>query len=180
MAVADVVLPAATFPERDGIRVGDGCQRGEVINRVTRIGECKSDMEINLELGKRLNPGAWPWDNVEDMFTRMLKPIGMTFAELREKAPAYLPSLATAVKRASARGMGSPASTLSPEESDSMSTFHESADLIPCLSFLGAVPRTWRRALARRYPVGAHHRRPRLGGVCYHSEHRQVGRLCAL
>ena len=42
MALADVVLPAATFAERNGIRVGDGPQRGEVINKVTQIGECKS------------------------------------------------------------------------------------------------------------------------------------------
>ncbi|MDR2107973.1 MAG: molybdopterin-dependent oxidoreductase, partial [Coriobacteriales bacterium] len=31
MAVADIVLPAATFAERNGIRIGDGAQRGETI-----------------------------------------------------------------------------------------------------------------------------------------------------
>ena len=91
MALADLVMPAATFPERNGIRVGDGPQRGEVINKVTQIGECKSDMEINLELGKRLNPDAWPWDTVEEMLTELLKPTGYTFEELREAAPVYLP-----------------------------------------------------------------------------------------
>ncbi len=61
MAVADVVLPAATFPERDGIRVGDGCQRGEVINKVTQIGECKSDINpITLEK-LSIKDGDWVW-----------------------------------------------------------------------------------------------------------------------
>ena len=35
-------------------------QRGETINAaVPPLGECRSDMEINLELGRRFNPEAW-------------------------------------------------------------------------------------------------------------------------
>lgn len=89
MALADIVLPAATYPERDGIRIGDGAQRGETINKVTSIGECKSDMEINLELGKRLNPEAWPWDNVKEMFSSIIESTGYNFDELREVAPLF-------------------------------------------------------------------------------------------
>ena len=55
------------------------------------MGECKSDMEMNLELGRRLAPEAWPWENVEDMFTEMIASSGITFPELREAAPVYLP-----------------------------------------------------------------------------------------
>ena len=91
MACADVVLPAATYPEKDGLRLGDGLQRGEVINKVTTVGEAKSDAEINLMIGKRLNPEAWPWDNIEDMLSYMIESTGMTFPEMREKAPVYLP-----------------------------------------------------------------------------------------
>lgn len=83
MAFADIVLPAATGPERNGIRAfwyNLGC-----INKVTQIGECKSDMEINLMIGKRLNPEAWPWDSVEEIFTEMLKPAQVTFEELQKK-----------------------------------------------------------------------------------------------
>jgi anaerobic selenocysteine-containing dehydrogenase len=46
-------------------------------------------MEINLELGKRLNPEAWPWENVQEMFSEMIKSTGMTFEELRDKGFAY-------------------------------------------------------------------------------------------
>ena len=48
-------------------------------------------MQINLELGKRLNPEAWPWETPEEMFTELLKPTGYTYEELREEAPVYLP-----------------------------------------------------------------------------------------
>jgi anaerobic selenocysteine-containing dehydrogenase len=84
---ADIVLPAATFPERDGIRatwyyVG-------AINKVTQVGECKSDMQINLELGKRFNPKAWPWENVQEMYDFMVKNADVTFEGLREQSPMY-------------------------------------------------------------------------------------------
>ena len=90
-ALADVVLPACTFPERNGIAFVSGAQRGSTINKVTDVGECRSDMQINLELGKRWNPEAWPWDNVDEMFTDMLKPTEMSFEELQSVAPAYQP-----------------------------------------------------------------------------------------
>lgn len=92
MAFADIVLPIAMFPERNGIRCGDGCQRGETINQaVSPAGECRSDMEVNLELGRRFNPEAWPWENVEQMFSSIVEETGYTFEELRDVAPAYLP-----------------------------------------------------------------------------------------
>ena len=89
MALADYVLPAATYPERDGLRIGDGPQRGETINKVCSVGECKSDMEINLELGRRLNPDAWPWADVKEMFSSIIAETGYSFDEMREIAPAY-------------------------------------------------------------------------------------------
>lgn len=92
MALADVVLPASTFAEHDSIRLGDGIQRAEVIcQAVEPVGECKSDMEINLLLGKRLAPEAWPWENVTEVLDELLKPTGFTFNELKEVAPVFLP-----------------------------------------------------------------------------------------
>lgn len=92
MAFGDLFLPVTTYPERNGIRCGDGTQRGETINRaVPPAGEARSDMEINLELGRRFNPEAWPWETVEEMFSDILAPSGMSFEEVRETAPSYLP-----------------------------------------------------------------------------------------
>lgn len=131
MAVADVVLPAATFPERDGIRVGDGCQRGEVINKVTQIGECKSDMQINLELGKRFNPEGWPWEDVQEMYSYMLEQTDMTFQELQEKAPAYMPFEYRRFEKGKLRHDGEIGFNTSTGLIELYSTFYEMAGLDP-------------------------------------------------
>jgi anaerobic selenocysteine-containing dehydrogenase len=91
IAFADIVLPAATYPERDGIAItgGIGSFVGTINKAIQPVGECKSDMEINLDLGKRLNPEAWPWKDVREMFNSMLETTGMTFEQLRERGFAY-------------------------------------------------------------------------------------------
>jgi len=91
MALADIVLPATTYPERDGLVLPiGGVTCIATINKVIEpVGECRSDMQINLELGKRLNPEAWPWKDVREMFSAMLETTGMTFEELRDKGCAY-------------------------------------------------------------------------------------------
>ncbi|MEM1515714.1 MAG: molybdopterin-dependent oxidoreductase [Candidatus Bathyarchaeia archaeon] len=87
-AFADIVLPAAMFPERDCIKVG--WDRVQAINKaVEPPGECKSDIQICFELGKRLNSKAWPWNSLEEMFNYLLEPLGLTFNELKEKGPVY-------------------------------------------------------------------------------------------
>jgi anaerobic selenocysteine-containing dehydrogenase len=92
MAIADIVLPVTTFVERNGIRCGDGTQRGETINKAIQPqGECRSDQEICLELGRRFSPDAWPWETVEDMFSHILEKTGHDFNGIRENAPLYLP-----------------------------------------------------------------------------------------
>jgi anaerobic selenocysteine-containing dehydrogenase len=91
MAFADIVLPAATYAERDGIAitVGSSACVGTINKAIEPIGECRSDMEICLELGKRLNPAAWPWQNVRQMFNDVIKITGLSFEELREKGYLY-------------------------------------------------------------------------------------------
>jgi anaerobic selenocysteine-containing dehydrogenase len=88
MAFADIVLPAATYAERDGIAVTLGSV-GAINKAIDPVGECRSDMEINLELGRMLNPEVWPWNNVKEMFSAMLKPTGMSFEGLRSMGFAY-------------------------------------------------------------------------------------------
>lgn len=92
MALADVVLPTTMFPERNGIRCGDGCQRLETINQaVSPKLDVKSDMQINLEIGRRFNPQAWPWETVEEMFGAIYGDVGYSFEEARDVAPGYMP-----------------------------------------------------------------------------------------
>ena len=154
MALADLVMPAATFPERNGIRVGDGPQRGEIINKVTQIGECKSDMEINLELGKRLNPEAWPWETVEEMLSELLKPTGYTFEELREDAPVYLPVEYYKYKTGKMRKDGQPGFQTATGRIELWSTFYNAAELDPLPYFEEPEPGpTSTPELFEKYPL---------------------------
>lgn len=176
MALADVVMPAATFPERNGIRVGDGSQRGEVINKVTQIGECKSDMQINLELGKRFNPEAWPWNTVEEMLTELLKPTGYTYEELREAAPVYLPVEYDKYKKGKMREDGQPGFQTATGRIELWSTFYNAAELDPLPYFEEPNPGpTSTPELFEQYPLvlttGARN------WSYFHSEHRQIERL---
>nr|WP_274542448.1 molybdopterin dinucleotide binding domain-containing protein [Gordonibacter urolithinfaciens] len=177
MATSDVVLPAATFTERDGIRVGDGCQRGEVINKVCQVGECKSDMEINLLVGKRFNPEAWPWDNVDDMFSAMLTAqTPFTFEELREKHPVYLPFSYRRYETGRLRADGQPGFNTPTGRIELWSTFYNNAGMDPLPYFEEPIPGPGSTPeLLDEYPLvlttGA---RP---WSLFHSEHRQVQRM---
>ena len=176
MACADVVLPACTYPEKDGLRLGDGLQRGEVINKVTQVGEAKSDAEINLLLGKRLNPEAWPWDSIEDMLSSMIATTGMTFPELRDQAPLYLPFEYKRYEKGLLRADGKPGFNTATGRIELWSTFYNQCGLDPMPYFdepnpgPGATPE-----LMDEYPyvltTGARR------WSSFHSEHRQVARL---
>ncbi len=96
MALADLVLPVASALERNSIRsefVGGWWGPVRAVNKVIQVGECKSDEEILLDVGRRLNPDSFPWENVEQMLDWLLKDTGVTFKELREgeKKPLYAP-----------------------------------------------------------------------------------------
>ena len=82
-AVADIVLPAASFPEKDSIYCIGGPLN--IIEKVIDVADCKSDWEINFTLAKRLNPKAVPWNSVKEMLTARMLPSGYTFESLGEK-----------------------------------------------------------------------------------------------
>jgi anaerobic selenocysteine-containing dehydrogenase len=81
--IADVVLPAASLPEKDSIYCIGGPLN--VIHKVVDVPECKSDWEINFTLAKRLNPEAVPWATVREMLTDRMRPSGYTFEQMIDK-----------------------------------------------------------------------------------------------
>ena len=83
VAFADVVLPAAMFPEKDSLYV-HLAQLGAINKAVEPPGECHSDAEIILALGKRLAPDYFPWAHVKGWMNERLQPSGKSFDELRE------------------------------------------------------------------------------------------------
>ncbi|MGV8083985.1 MAG: molybdopterin-dependent oxidoreductase [Coriobacteriia bacterium] len=84
MACCDMVLPVATYPERDGIR-GIYYFVQNTNKAAKPLGEVKSDMELGWELGRRWSPKAWPGDTLLEFFTFTMKETGMTFEETREE-----------------------------------------------------------------------------------------------
>lgn len=180
MALADVVLPAAAYPEHDGLRAGDGVQRGEVINKVTQVGEVKSDMEINMLLGKRLNPDAYPWNDVAEMFSSILIEggAGMDFHELQENAPAYVPFEYYKYRTGKLRADGQPGFETPSGRIELWSNFYNSAGLDPLPYFEepSPGPRSTPEMLDE-YPLvlttGARN------WTLFHSENRQMPHLRA-
>jgi anaerobic selenocysteine-containing dehydrogenase len=84
--LADIVLPAASWPELDQI-VGLPTMAANVVlgqQRSVRIGECKADEEIFVELARRMNlPGCT--EPVRDVLDAQLKGLGVTFEELTRR-----------------------------------------------------------------------------------------------
>ncbi len=85
---ADVVLPAATFLEKEGVR--SWWVPLQTINKAMSVDECKPDIEINFELAKRFDPN-FCWNTIHELFDDILKPSGMTFEQLQEKGWAFPP-----------------------------------------------------------------------------------------
>jgi len=91
MALADIILPAATFPEKNSFR--SWWAPLSIIKKRVQVGECKSDWEINFELARRFNPdNKKRWKKLEDLFDERLAPSGKTFRELEEGGGWKMPS----------------------------------------------------------------------------------------
>lgn len=91
MALADVFLPAATFPEKDSWRSwwAPMC----TMKKRIQVGECRSDWEIAFDLAKRFNPeGMRRWGTVMDMFNERLAPSGMSFEDIEAKGGWVMPA----------------------------------------------------------------------------------------
>jgi anaerobic selenocysteine-containing dehydrogenase len=178
MAFADIVLPAATYAERDGISLTGGITSclGTINKAIEPVGECKSDMEINLELGKRLNPEAWPWKNVQEMYSTMISPLGMTFEELREKCFFYAPFEYRKYEKGLLRPDQRPGFNTATGKVELYSTLFEKCGLNP-LPYFEEPPESPVSAeeIAKEYPLvlttGA-----KTWGF-FHSEHRQIQSL---
>jgi len=87
MACGDVFLPVSTWAEHDGICIthyGRNTVFMGPMNKALEVGECKSDIEVCIAIGNRLNPEWWPWTDARSFFDDQLAELGMTFADLQE------------------------------------------------------------------------------------------------
>ena len=88
MALCDLFLPLKTTAEHVGVafpHFGLNTHLLGAMEEAVSVGDCKSDLEICIWLGKRLNPDAWPWETPEEFLTDALKPFDLTFEDLQER-----------------------------------------------------------------------------------------------
>ena len=84
--LADVILPSATWLERNDI--ADSGYTNYIAPRqkvVEPIGECVDDKEIVVKIAERLGiEEKIPWKKTEDLLDMRLKPLGISFEEFRQ------------------------------------------------------------------------------------------------
>ncbi|MBU2499122.1 MAG: molybdopterin-dependent oxidoreductase [Proteobacteria bacterium] len=85
---ADVVLPAASFLEKEGVRTW--WVPLQSINKTMTVEECKADVEINFELARRFDPD-FKWKTIHELFDDILRPSGLTFTQLQERGWVFPP-----------------------------------------------------------------------------------------
>ncbi|MFH1381603.1 MAG: molybdopterin-dependent oxidoreductase [Chloroflexota bacterium] len=83
--LADIVLPVTTWLEMEDI--GDYWKRQRYLyprKKIVQIGECRSDHEIFMQLGKKLGQEQYWKDSIEDDLDFVLEPSGLTWQQFRE------------------------------------------------------------------------------------------------
>jgi anaerobic selenocysteine-containing dehydrogenase len=92
-ALADIVLPAASYLEADGVVVsslGSGVTFIQARSKVDQIGECLSNQEIVMKLAEKLGLGRYFWNDLDAYLDAYLAPVGLTFSELRQLPKAII------------------------------------------------------------------------------------------
>ena len=166
---ADILLPSATWLEVD--YVADLWKRhGWVLARrkAVQVGECLSDYEILMELGRRCtSPEDW-WPTMRDALNYILSPSGLTWEEFSERGYLQGPR---AFRKYRTRGFSTPTRKV-----ELYSTVFERLGYDPLPGYYDPPETPWSAPeLARRFPyiliTGA--RIPSF----FHSENRQKGPL---
>ena len=87
-ALADIVLPAASYLETDAVVVAGSGARGfylEPQQKVVEVGETRSDLEIIRGLAERLGLSEYFAPDLQTLLDAYLRPMGMTFDELKRR-----------------------------------------------------------------------------------------------
>ena len=80
-ALADIVLPVASYLEYNSIVAPPYYPVAQVQQRVAQVGECRSDFEILNALARRVGLGEYFWSSEQQFLDDILKPVGLTFDE---------------------------------------------------------------------------------------------------
>lgn len=83
-ALADIVLPSATYLEFDSIVNPPYYPVAQVQQKVAKLDECWPDLKTLNEMAKRMNVGEFFWENERDLLDVILKPMGINFDDFRQ------------------------------------------------------------------------------------------------
>ncbi len=109
-ALADIVFPAASYLESDGIQMPPppGSFMAQVQQKVAQVGDCRSDIEIVNGLAKHLGLGEYFWDSAEGFWDYVLSKTGLTFQEFKKKGRLMADKGALTYKKYEKRGFKTP------------------------------------------------------------------------
>ena len=180
MACADIILPAATFMEKESFRAW--YQPLQLIQPAVEVGEARSDWEINLELAKRFNPILKEkFPTFQDFVNERIKPSGFTWDSLSEIGGWKFPTMEEwpqsvpyrRYERGHLRPDGQPGFRTPTGKVELYSTLGEKYEINP-LPFYVEPPESEVRTpeLFKKYPLVMI--TGRRSPVYFHSEHRMI------
>lgn len=171
VALADIVLPVACFPEKNSIRAQ--LFNVSTVNKVVPdYYECKSDAEIGRLIAKRFNPEAWP-DSEAEVYDMLCAPSGMTYKEIQEQGVIYPEFDYLKYEKGLLRPDGEPGFNTPSGKFEFYSQFFENFGLDPMPFFAETVYGPYSTPeLYEKYPLvmmtGVRNK------VAFHTEHRQI------
>ncbi len=89
MAAADVVLPASTFVERNGLTGHQPYALSSIVKGIDLVGESKSDQQIIFEMGQKFTGVDFPFSTEEEFYDFCLEKTDFSFNDLKERSWAY-------------------------------------------------------------------------------------------
>ena len=91
--MADVLLPASTWMERDNVTSSFQCCPDYTLAQVKAVTlpGPRSDIDIVIDLAKRLGLDEWFWEDEDGLMDYLLEPTGLTFRELADVKRIHAP-----------------------------------------------------------------------------------------
>ena len=185
MALADLVLPLCTSPEHEGIvmpHFGRNTNFVGAMKKVLDAGDTKSDLEILIDMGKRLRPELWDgYDNVADFFDKQLRTVyDWGYDDLKEEVVHMNEFSYRKYETGGLRNDGTPGFETPTGKIELRSTIYKmfGEDALPYFEEPDYSPYSQPEEVAKEFPIVY-----TTGGrniTMFHSEHRQIPSLRAI
>jgi len=82
-ALADIVFPAAMYPEFDAVQLQPNNSSSQLQRKITQVGECRSDNEIINGIAHKLGLGSYFWKDINHFWDSVMMHSGITFSQFK-------------------------------------------------------------------------------------------------